>query len=255
MPESYFCESTLGVCVGNVIAVVVLTRWLLGGDLLAAEVGLASLIVPIGYVMMNQRSREEAVEEQMDKVLSILINLLQASGRNLRSALSELVEEEMHDGTKRLCCVLPTPLGPELVHLVEELQETNHTLAEALRSAGGRVAHPAFDMFVAAATSGTEGQTSQLLSHVRDHIREQRTLRSSIRASFSLVVSQMYVLAAIPIAMLGMWRIISPEVADLMFRTTLGQSLVVLMLAYSWLGVLLVTRQGRLANLIKGVKV
>jgi Flp pilus assembly protein TadB len=65
----------------------------------------------------------------------------------------------------------------------------------------------------------------------------------------------MYVLAAIPIAMLAMWRIISPEVADLMFRTTLGQSLVVAMLAYSWIGVLMVTRQGRLANLIKGVKV
>lgn len=245
----------LGVCAGNVAAVFVLTRWLVGGDLLAAEIALASLIVPIGYVTMNQRSREEAIEEQMDKLLSILINLLQASGRNLRSALGELVEEENIGGTRRLHCILPAPLGPELVRLVEELQETNHTLAEALRSAGARVAHPAFDMFVAAATSGTEGQTSQLLGHVRDHIREQRTLRSSIRASFSLVVSQMYVLAAIPIAMLAMWRIISPEVADLMFRTTLGQSLVVAMLAYSWIGVLMVTRQGRLANLIKGVKV
>ncbi len=243
------------VCLGNVGVVFILVRLLLGGDILAAEIALASLIVPVGYVVANQRSREQAVEEQLDKVLSILINLLQASGRNLRSALGELVEEEVEGEVRTLRAVLPAPLGPELVRLVRELQETNHTLAEALHTAGARVSHPAFDMFVAAATSASEGQTSQLLGHVRDHIREQRTLRSSIRAAFSLVVSQMYVLAAIPVAMLGMWRLVSPEVADLMFRSTLGQSLVVLTLAYSWLGVLLVTRQGRLANLIKGVKV
>ncbi|MCL5265518.1 MAG: type II secretion system F family protein [Chloroflexi bacterium] len=243
------------VCVGNTAVVFILVRLLLGGDILAAEIALASLVVPIGYVTVNQRSREEAIEEQLDKVLSIVINLLQASGRNLRSALGDLVEEETQGETRTLSAVLPAPLGPELVRLVGELQVTNHTLAEALRSTSARVAHPAFDMFVAAATSATEGQTSQLLGHVRDHIREQRTLRSSIRAAFSLVVSQIYVLAAIPVAMLAMWRLVSPEVADLMFRSTLGQSLVVLMLAYSWLGVLVVTRQGRLANLIKGVKV
>ena len=245
----------VAACVGNVAVVFILVRLFLGGDILAAEVALASLIVPIGYVMVSQRSREEATEEQLDKVLSILINLLQASGRNLRSALGELVEEETQGETRMLRAVLPAPLGPELVRLVGELQETNHTLAEALRATGARVAHPAFDMFVAAATGATEGHTSQLLGHVRDHIREQRALRNSIRAAFSLVVSQMYVLAAIPVAMLAMWRLVSPEVADLMFRSTLGQSLVVLMLAYSWLGVLIVTRQGRLASLIKGVRV
>ncbi|MCL5961618.1 MAG: hypothetical protein M1358_20290, partial [Chloroflexi bacterium] len=100
----------VAVCVGNVIAIFILVRLLLGGDILAVEIGLASLVVPIGYVTMSQRGREEAIEEQLDKVLSILINLLQASGRNLRSALGELVEEEMRDGTKKLRCVLPVPL-------------------------------------------------------------------------------------------------------------------------------------------------
>ncbi|TAK36081.1 MAG: hypothetical protein EPO21_03750 [Chloroflexota bacterium] len=244
----------LGVCAGNVVVVFVLVRLLLGGGILAAELGLVSLVVPIGYVTLNRRSREESIEEQLDKAISMLINMLQASGRNLRSALRELVEEDVRGETKTLRAVLPAPLGPELVRLVTELHETNHTLAEALHVAAARVAHPAFDMFVAAATSATEGQTSQLLKHIREHIREQRALRSSIRAAFSLVVSQIYVLAAIPVAMLGMWRLVSPEVSELMFRSTLGQILVVAILAYSWLGVLLVTRQGRLANLIKGVK-
>jgi len=225
-----------------------------GGYLLSLELGLAAGFGPTVYVLAVRRGREEAIEEQLDRALSILINSMQGTGRNLRSALVDLVSEEQDGGGSRLRAVLPAPLGPELAWLVRRLAATSDTLEEALADSARSLSHPAFDMFVSAVHSSQGGQVVGLLKQVRSHLHERKALRGSVRASFSLVVSQVYILALMPLGLLAMWRILSPEAAHIVFGTTLGQLVVVFILAYSWLGVALVSRESRPENLIKGVR-
>lgn len=138
---------------------------------------------------------------------------------------------------------------------MRRLASTNDTLEEALSDTARSLSHPAFDMFVSAVRSFRGGQVVGLLKQVRLHLHERKALRGSIRASFSLVVSQVYVPALMAVGLLAMWRLLSPEASQLVFGTVLGQAAVVFILAYSWLGVLLVTREARPENLIKGVRI
>lgn len=244
----------LGLTAAAALTSFLVTLVVFGGYVLSLELALAGAVAPALYVLAARRGREEAIEEQLDRALSILINSMQGTGRNLRSALVDLVVEDLDGGVSRMRAVLPAPLGPELAWLVRGLSATSDTLEEALSDTARSLSHPAFDMFVSAVHSSQGGQVVGLLKQVRSHLHERKALRGSVRASFSLVVSQVYILALMPLGLLAMWRVLSPEASHIVFGTTLGQIAVVFILAYSWMGVILVSRESRPENLIKGVR-
>lgn len=99
---------------GSAIIAFLAALLVFGGYLVALELALAGAAAPALYVAASRRGRDGAIEEQLDRALSILINTMRGTGRSLRSALLDLVEEEKEGGEPRLRAVLRAPLGPEL---------------------------------------------------------------------------------------------------------------------------------------------
>ncbi|MDP2954432.1 MAG: hypothetical protein Q8O76_14105, partial [Chloroflexota bacterium] len=71
----------LGLTASGAIMSFLLALLSFGGLVLAAELALAGAAAPALYVAAARRGRDEAIEEQLDRALSILINSMQGTGR------------------------------------------------------------------------------------------------------------------------------------------------------------------------------
>ena len=191
----------------------------------------AAMPLPLQYVRIRRNRRFEQIEEQLPNALEVMSGALRA-GHALSGTFSLLSEE------------VPAPLGPEFGIVSNEIIY-GIGIPEALSNFVQRV--PAEDLhcfsIAVIVQRETGGNLSEILTKLSARIRERLVLRGKIRILSSEGRMSAIVLTVLPIVMLGIIRLVSPDYIKPFWVDPIGIALTKLMLLLLIVGTLRMRRQ------------
>lgn len=199
----------LQICVGIAVAV---TLWLLSPSVALLNL----LLVPVGfligaylvraYIPFVAGRRLRRFEDQLPDTLSLLASSVRG-GFSLFQALQLLARES------------PEPSKTEYLRVVQEMS-LGATLDTALGGLSNRIPTEDIDILVTAIT--LQAQTGGSLAHILDvlahTVRERHRVQREIRSLTAQARFSAYLLAMLPISLLGVMFVISPTYISHLFK-------------------------------------
>lgn len=173
--------------------------------------------IPLGFwatgfwLKRRINSRLHKMESQLVELLQMLASGLRA-GFGLVQALETSAEQ------------LPAPLSVELRRTLRDTA-MGASIEQALTSLNERVGSADFDIVITAVMiqRAVGGNLAEILDNVAHTMRERERIRGEIRTLTSQQRLTGYVIGGIPIGLLVVFYIISPDFTGLLFTEKLGQ--------------------------------
>jgi tight adherence protein B len=173
--------------------------------------------LPLGFLgtsfWLKRRkvSRLHKMESQLVEVLQMLSSGLRA-GFGLMQALESASEQT------------PAPLSVELRRTMRDTA-MGASVEQALTSLNERIGSPDFDIVITAILiqRSVGGNLAEILDNVQHTMRERERIRGEIRTITAQQRMTGYVLAGIPIGLLVLFYMISPDFTSLLFTDPLGR--------------------------------
>ncbi len=163
------------------------------------------------WLNMRISSRRRKLEEQLVEMLQMLASGLRA-GFGLLQALEASGEQ------------VPDPLSAEIRRTLRDTA-MGASVEQALSALNERAASPDFDIVITAILiqRSVGGNLSEILDNVATTMRERERIRGEIRTLTSQQRMTGYVIGGIPIGLLGIFSVISPQFTGQLFTDPLGQ--------------------------------
>jgi len=173
--------------------------------------------LPLGFfatsfwLKRRKTSRQRKMESQLVEVLQMLSSGLRA-GFGLLQALEASAEQT------------PAPLSVELRRTLRDTA-MGASVEQALTSLNERVGSSDFDIVITAILiqRSVGGNLAEILDNVQHTMRERERIRGEIRTLTSQQRMTGYVIGGIPIGLLIIFMIISPEFTSQLFTDPLGR--------------------------------
>ena len=170
-------------------------------------------VLPTVWLMRQRTIRKNKFEEQFPEALDLLSRAIRA-GHAFQTAMGMVADE------------MPAPVGPEFKKTFDQ-QNYGLPLPEALKSMTDRM--PLIDVrfFVTAVLIQREtgGNLSEILDNLAHVVRERFKVLRQVRVHTAHGRFTGYVLLALPAALSVALSFINPEHMDLLFRNSMGQSM------------------------------
>jgi tight adherence protein B len=197
------------VSVGFVAIVFARQSWI------AAIAAAAGATVPTLWLLRKRSARMKKFEEMFPEALDLLSRAIKA-GHALQTAMSMAADE------------LPDPVGPEFKKTFDQ-QNFGLPLREALNAMAERVQTMDVKFFVTAVLIQREtgGNLSEILDNLAHVVRERFKVLRQVRVHTAHGRFTGWVLLALPAALAIMLSFINPEHMQLLFRESLGQTLLI----------------------------
>ncbi|HNM76839.1 MAG TPA: type II secretion system F family protein [Tepidiformaceae bacterium] len=177
-----------------------------------AVVGLPLGFLATGFWLKRKKAtRLHKMESQLVELLQMLSSGLRA-GFGLLQALEAAAEQT------------PVPLQLEIRRTLRDTA-MGASVEQALTSLNERVGSPDFDIVITAILiqRSVGGNLAEILDNVAHTMRERERIRGEIRTLTSQQRMTGYVIGGIPIGLLIIFFIISPEFTSLLFTDKLGR--------------------------------
>jgi tight adherence protein B len=177
---------------------------------------LGALGLPFGFfatgfwLKRRKGSRLHKMESQLVDVLQMLSSGMRA-GFGLLQALEAAAEQS------------PAPLSIELRRTLRDTA-MGASVEQALTALNERVGSPDFDIVITAIMiqRSVGGNLAEILDNVAHTMRERERIRGEIRTLTSQQRLTGYVLGGIPLGLLAIFMVISPEFTGMLFTEKLG---------------------------------
>ncbi len=173
--------------------------------------------LPLGFfatgfwLKRRKTSRLHKMESQLIELLQMLSSGLRA-GFGLLQALEAAAEQT------------PAPLSVEIRRTLRDTA-MGASVEQALTSLNDRVGSPDFDIVITAIMiqRAVGGNLAEILDNVAHTMRERERIRGEIRTLTSQQRMTGFVIGGIPIGLLGIFMVISPEFTGQLFTEPLGR--------------------------------
>ncbi len=177
----------------------------------------ALLVSPLGFLAvgfwLKRRitSRTHKMEAQLAELLQMLASALRA-GFGLVQAMEQASDQ------------LPAPISVELRRSMRDMA-MGASVEAALGSLNDRVGSRDFDIVITAILiqRAVGGNLAEILDNVAHTMRERERIRGEIRTLTAQQRMTGFVIGGIPVALLGIFLVISPDFAMLLFTDPLGR--------------------------------
>ena len=173
--------------------------------------------IPLGFVATGFWVKRR-IKSRLHKMESQLVELLQMLASGLRAGFGLLQALESSADQ------LPAPLNVEIRRTLRDTA-MGASVEQALTSLNERVGSPDFDIVITAIMiqRAVGGNLAEILDNVAHTMRERERIKGEIRTLTSQQRMTGYVIGGIPIGLLVIFMIISPEFTGLLFTEKLGQ--------------------------------
>ena len=206
------------------------------GTLLTGQFFIALLFAPVGYwivgvwVKRKIGARQRKMEAQLTEFLQMLASGLRA-GFGLLQAMESATEQ------------LQAPLAIELRRTMRDTA-MGSSVEKSLTALNGRVGSSDFDIVITAIMiqRSVGGNLAEILDNVAHTMRERERIRNEIRTLTSQQRMSGYVIGGIPIALLGIFLVVSPDFVKLLFTDSLGRMMVGAALTLEFMGFLVIRK-------------
>lgn len=178
---------------------------------LATMLGLGAVLLPFLWLGMARNRRLKRLEAQLPDAVELIARALRA-GHAFPTALQMVAEE------------LPDPIGGEFASAFEEVNY-GLPISDAMLNLAARVPVEDLRFFAVAVVLQREtgGNLAEILDNVAHTMRERERIRGEIRTLTSQQRMTGYVIGGIPIGLLLIFTVISPEFTGLLFTDPLGR--------------------------------
>ncbi len=173
----------------------------------------AGAVLPVVYVKNKQKQRVKKFEEQLCDALLICTSSLR-SGLSFNQAMETLSRD------------MDAPISTEFATVVKEVN-MGYSMDEALENLGERIKSKYVDLMVSAVLvqRQTGGNLSQILETISDTIRERMKLKRQLKTSVSSGKMSGIIVGAMPIAILGLFTLISFDFVGILYTELRGNIL------------------------------
>ena len=177
------------------------------------------------FVARARRKRLEAIEREFPAALDIMVRSLRA-GLPMDEALRTVAQEATQI------------VASEFRIMVNEMA-LGLPLSESVKRLAERIDTPDVRVFavVLSLQRSAGGAASGALAAVAETLRSRRTLREKITIMSSEARASAGIIAALPVVLIAVLYVISPDYIGLLFTTTAGQVTAVLTVMWMLLGV------------------
>lgn len=219
---------TLRVIVGLVLAML--------GMVFIPVPLLALLGLPLGYFLVGFWLRHR-VASRRQKLEGQLVELLQMLSSGLRAGFGLLQAMEAASDQ------LPDPIATEIRRTMRDTA-MGASVENALAALNERVGSPDFDIVITAILiqRNVGGNLAEILDNVAHTMRERERIKGEIRTLTSQQRLTGYVIGGIPIGLLVIFYIISPDFVSLLFTEPLGRLMLIGAAVNEVLGFLVIRR-------------
>ncbi|GAB6060454.1 type II secretion system F family protein [Desulfonatronum parangueonense] len=184
------------------------------GLLVALPAALLFVASPFLYLKNMKKRRMAKFQKQLPEALGLVARSLKA-GHAFSTGL-KLAADEFED-----------PLGPEFEVTLDEIN-FGVAVPDALRKMTERVDCLDLNFFVVAVILQREtgGNLAQIIENTAALIRERFTFYGKIKILAAEGVLSMWVLIALPFAIVGALKLLNPEYMSLLFEETIGHYMI-----------------------------
>jgi tight adherence protein B len=178
---------------------------------------------------------------QLDQITRQLPDVLTAVSKTLRAGGGVM------QGLGAAATDAPAPLGPILQRALRDVQ-LGADLEDVFAALARRVGSPDLDIALTAIAiqRRTGGSLAEMLGNVTETLRERRQLEGDIRVLTTQQRMSAYVAAALPVFVAAAFLFLQPEVATLLFTTTIGLTALGIGIAFEIAGIWLIRELGRI---------
>jgi tight adherence protein B len=208
------------------LATAFLTRLFVAQPLAPVVMGLLGGFAPFAWLMHRRSKRMKRFEEQFPEALDLLSRAIRA-GHAFQTALGMVADE------------LPDPVGPEFKKTFDQ-QNYGLPLRDALNEMSARLSLLDVRFFVTAVLiqRDTGGNLSEILDNLAHVVRERFKIHRQVRVHTAHGRFTGYVLLALPAALAVALSFINPEHMQLLFRESMGQTMLIGAIVMQTLGFL-----------------
>jgi tight adherence protein B len=178
---------------------------------------IAVAISPIGFLGVGFWLKRR-IAKRRQKMESQLAELLQMLASGLRAGFG--LVQAMEQGAEQM----PAPISVELRRTMRDMA-MGASVEQALGALDDRVGSKDFDIVITAILiqRAVGGNLAEILDNVAHTMRERERIRGEIRTLTSQQRLTGYVIGGIPIGLLIIFSIVSPEFTGLLFTDPLGR--------------------------------
>ncbi|GAB5389441.1 MAG: hypothetical protein Alpg2KO_24090 [Alphaproteobacteria bacterium] len=182
------------------------------------------LIISNGVLNFLIQKRKDKIVSQMPLMLDFLVRSVTV-GQPIDTALRESVHE------------IEDPIQEE-VETIVQLVQIGTPLDRALRSIAREIEIREFDFFCVATIVQIEagGNLGVALRNLSDMIRQRHQMRLKVQALAAEGKASAYVLALLPLALLGYFQLANPEYSGILFDTPQGNTALGIMAVLVFIG-------------------
>jgi tight adherence protein B len=202
-----FISLAAAVTCGLLASVLVRQNWI------APVVAAAGLVAPTAVLMRKRSLRMRKFEELFPEALDLLSRAVKA-GHAFQTAMNMAADE------------LPDPVGPEFRKTFDQ-QNFGLPLRDALNAMADRIPMIDVKFFVTAVLIQREtgGNLSEILDNLSHVVRERFKVLRQVRVHTAHGRFTGWVLMALPAALAIVMSFINPEHMDLLFRESMGRTM------------------------------
>ena len=200
------------------------------GLIVAVIAGVCGFMAPALVVQALRARRVHKINEQLEQMVSMISNSLQA-GFGLLQSLDQAAQQ------------LSPPLSSELVRVIHET-DVGATLEESLSALAERVESYDLDMTVTAilVQRTVGGNLAEVLDNVGHTIRERVRIQGEINTLTAQKKLSGAVIGLLPVVLVLLFFAIDPEYMSTLFTHTAGRIMLALGIVLDALGVMMIRR-------------
>lgn len=200
------------------------------GLLVGAVVAVVGFQAPAFWMSQRRSGRRKKLEEQLPEALSLVSNSLKA-GFGLLQSLNQAAERLEH------------PISTELRQTIHEMN-IGANADEALLELAERSDSYDLDLVVTAMLiqRSVGGNLSEILDTVSETMRERVRIRGEIQTLTAQQQLTGIVIGLLPVAVGGMFLLISPEYISTLFTTTFGKVMLGAAVLLEAVGIMVIRR-------------
>ena len=228
-PRSFVYLRFVGAPVAAFVVYLVTLNWMLA-------LGVASMLHVLPRTLLDYAGarRRERLEAQVLDLISSLVATAKA-GMNLHQSL--------HDVTGRL----PPPISQECQVILHRI-ETGQAMEAALLETDRRLALPNLSLVIQSLVVNERrgGKLPALLERIALSLREIERVEERVQTETSGIKLASRIMAAMPLVILLLLYLASPEHVLMLFQTTLGNLLLAVALGFDYLGFTMIRKLSEL---------
>jgi tight adherence protein B len=182
------------------------------------------------WIKMRINSRKKKLEHQ-------LVELLQMVSSGLRAGFGFI--QAMESASAQI----PDPLQTEIKRSLRDIA-VGATVEQALDALNTRVGSSDFDIVITAILIQRQvgGNLAEILENVAHTMRERERIRGEIQTLTSQQRLTGYVIGGIPVALFGVFMVMSPEFTSKLFTDPLGRMMLGAALTMEFLGFMVIRK-------------